>query len=94
LLSFLCSPNLKVASVAKGVDLKRDVVGVKSCVKSDLFITNPKATSFITCNLVTKQLAKIFISYKENQLKSDIFYFKNGKVYKEVAQTKYSTLTL
>jgi len=43
--------------------------------------------------LVTKQLAKIFISYKENQLKTGIFYFKKGRVYKEVAQTKYPTLT-
>jgi len=25
---------------------------------------------------------------KENQLKTGIFYFKNGRVYKEVAQTK------
>ncbi len=44
--------------------------------------------------MVTKQLTKIFISYKENQLKTGIFYFKNGKVYKEVAQTKTLTLAL
>jgi hypothetical protein len=58
------------------------------CFKSGLFITNPKATSFTSCNLVTKQLAKIFISYKENQLKTGIFYFKIRRSNKEVAQTK------
>jgi hypothetical protein len=34
------------------------------------------------------------MSYKENPLKTGIFYVKNGRVYKEVAQTKYSTLAL